>query len=63
MLKQLPKSKFGEHFCALCGKKFIRHVGHMYKVSVRGKIYNLCSYTCYNKAKERKDNDENRTQD
>ena len=55
MLKQIPRDEFGESFCALCEKPYIRHVGHLYKVTVKGKVYSLCSYTCYNKAKEWKE--------
>ena len=50
-LEQIPKSKDGCSFCALCGKSYIKQPGHMYKVKQSDKTYSLCSYTCWNAAK------------
>lgn len=36
--------------CAMCGKKFIKQVGHIYKVMYKGQTNQCCSYTCYQKA-------------
>ena len=38
--------------CSMCGKKFIKQVGHIFHVSFAGVQNQCCSYTCYEKAKK-----------
>ena len=42
--------------CGVCGKKYIKPPGSIYKISLHGKVINCCSYHCYNIALARKDN-------
>ena len=42
--------------CDLCGKKYLRPQSSIYKISFGGKIYHFCSYTCYNRGIEVKEN-------
>ena len=45
--------------CAICGKQYIKAPGSIYKVNFAGKTYQCCSYTCYNRAKAiKEDNNE-----
>lgn len=41
--------------CSICGKQFIMHPGHMYKVVFAGKTFKCCGYGCYQKAKKVKE--------
>ncbi len=45
------------HFkeCCICGKKFIKIPGSIYKLVFAGRVVHCCSYTCYSKAKEIKE--------
>lgn len=37
-----------ERICPVCKKKFLMPLDHnVYKLVVRGKLENYCSYTCY----------------
>ena len=55
----MKNEPFKHTVCAMCGKKFIKHPGHIYKVVYKGKTNQCCSYTCYNKAKAvKEDNNE-----
>ena len=38
---------FTEHKCPICGKMFILPPENIYKLKVKGKIQNYCSYTCF----------------
>lgn len=33
--------------CPVCGKSFIKDPYSVYKIKRRGKLYNLCSWSCY----------------
>lgn len=46
------KEPFKFTVCAMCGKRFIKCVGHMYHVTFAGVQNQCCSYTCYEKAKK-----------
>lgn len=41
--------------CSMCGKQYIRQPGSIYKIVYKGKTNNCCSYSCYNKAKQIKE--------
>ena len=42
--------------CGICGRKYIKPPGSIYKISLCGKVINCCSYHCYNIALARKEN-------
>lgn len=42
--------------CSICGRKYIKPPGSIYKILLNGKRINCCSYHCYNIALARKDN-------
>ena len=50
-LMQIPRSKEGCDYCAVCHQPYIKHPGHLYKVRSLGKTYSECSYNCWIKAK------------
>lgn len=41
---------FRYRVCAMCGKEFIKHPDHIYKVRYKGQLNQCCSYTCYRNA-------------
>lgn len=41
--------------CSMCGKQYIKQPGSIYRVMYKGKTNNCCSYSCYNKAKQIKE--------
>ena len=47
----------GFTICGCCYKQFIKPHGNIYKVTHKGKTYHLCSYSCYNKVKQWKENE------
>lgn len=42
--------------CSICGKKYFRPPGTIYKLTIDGKLLNCCSYHCFNEAKKLKSN-------
>ena len=42
--------------CPVCGKEFVYNPMSLYKMSVRGKTYRVCGYTCYRKIQKMKEN-------
>lgn len=41
------KEPFKYTVCGICGKKFIKSVGSIYHVQFAGKMFQCCSYHCY----------------
>lgn len=41
--------------CAICGKKFLKSPGSIYRVLFAGQSCQCCSYTCYLQAKRTKE--------
>ena len=41
--------------CQMCGNKFIKRPGSIYKLNFAGKVYHFCTYSCYKAAKECKE--------
>jgi len=42
--------------CPVCGKWFIMPVSTIYKLNIKGKRVNFCSYTCYRKEQIKQEN-------
>ena len=42
----------GSLICPICGKRFRKPPSSVYKRQLHGKLWEMCSYTCYNKFKE-----------
>lgn len=49
------KEPFTYTICGICGEKFIKPVGSIYRVKFANRMCNCCSYKCYRIAKEVKD--------
>lgn len=41
--------------CSMCGKQYIKQPGSIYKVKFKGRVNNCCSYSCYRKAQQIKE--------
>lgn len=55
-VEELEKHKTkGFHVCGLCHKEFIRQPGTIYKMTIDGKLYNFCSYTCHREVQKWKE--------
>lgn len=50
MIMSNKREPFKYTVCAMCGKNFIKHPRHIYKVPYKGQTNQCCSYTCYQKA-------------
>lgn len=47
---------FTQITCAVCGKKFVKQPGSIYHLQFAGRSYQCCSYTCYQKGLDVKEN-------
>jgi hypothetical protein len=47
-------NSFSFKICAECGRQFIPAASSMYKLRIKDRVRHYCSYTCYTKAKNRK---------
>lgn len=51
------KEPFKYTTCGICGKKFIKPVGCIYHVEFAGRMFQCCSYHCYQQGLQVKENE------
>ena len=49
------REDFRTAICPVCGKEFVVPVFNIYKLEVKGRLYNYCKYICFRKAQKEKE--------